>query len=95
MSNEHKETILSYQITEKDEGRLDILLSTVWGITRSFAQKIIKDNLIVCESPLVLKILPPIGTILSFTYPDTSLQPLSSKNFDILFEGEDFFIINK
>ena len=76
MSNEHKETILSYQITEKDEGRLDILLSTVWGITRSFAQKIIKDNLIVCESPLVLKILPPIGTILSFTYPDTSLQPL-------------------
>lgn len=95
MSIANKETILSYEITEKDQGRLDILLSEKWSITRSFAQKIIKEQLITCNIPIFLKTLPPIGTILSFQYPDKDLKPLSSKHFDVLFEHEDFFIINK
>ncbi len=95
MSEAIKKTIYSYKITEKDQGRLDLLLSSSWNLSRSFVQELLKKNLISCSEELKAKKLPSLGTELFYEKQKFTFEAQKAEHFQVIFEDEYVIVLNK
>ncbi len=92
--------LLTITITQDDyeHKRLDKILSHYLpDISRSLIVKYFDAGAFLSSTPLTLKKLPPIGTIISFTYPEPEESHHKAQDIplDIRFEDEHLLIINK
>lgn len=90
----------TFEIAMEQEGeRLDKYLSMIYpDISRSFFQKIIKDNgVLVNEKAEKASYRMNLEDIVTITFPDAVVTTIEPENIplDILYEDEDLLIINK
>lgn len=86
-------------ICDKDNVRLDILISeAIEGLTRSFAQKLIKTGLVNVNSELALKSTKlKVGDKIKVTIPDDDKNEVIAEEIelDIVYEDDDIMVVNK
>ena len=90
----------TFEIEMEQEGeRLDKYLSIIYpDISRSFFQKLIKDNAVcVNEKPEKASYRMNLEDVVTITFPDAVETTIEPENIplDILYEDDDFLIVNK
>lgn len=89
-----------FEVLEEQEGeRLDKYLSVIYpDISRSFFQKIIKENMVlVNDQPQKANYRLRVEDIVTINFPDavtTAIEP-EDIPLDILYEDEDLLVVNK
>ena len=78
--------------------RLDVYLASNTLLSRSYIQKLIKENkILVNDNPCVAKLKTALNDKVSIEYEENILTDIEPKDIplDIVFEDEDIIVINK
>ncbi len=86
-------------VKEKNEERLDRFLADHTDFSRSYIQKLIKNENVLINGKSITKVKFPVsfGDLITLTVPsaeEVSIEP-ENMNLDILYEDKDLLVVNK